>query len=71
MFSSDQWKRSYCVISRKRAELGHMFRLLYCLLTIHKTYNIIYKGEEELIKTIDTPPTIKMHNLKASLKMIN
>ncbi len=42
----------------------------YCLLTIHKTYNI-YKGEEGLIKTIDTPPTIKMHTLKASLKMIN
>ena len=44
--------------------------IVYCLLTIHKTYNI-YKGEEGLIKTIDTPPTIKMHTLKASLKMIN
>ncbi len=31
---------------------------VYCLLTIHKTYNI-YKGEEGLIKTIDTPLPLK------------
>ena len=40
----------------------HSLFIVYCLLTIHKTYNI-YKGEEGLIKTIDAPLTIKMFRL--------
>ncbi len=44
---------------------------LFIYLIVHKTTYNTCKGEEGLIKTIDTPPSIKMLTLKASLKMQN